>query len=214
VIGTPGEDPEPYRPKAAAPASIAAAPSPAAQAAAPRAVGPAEETHFSPRARRFAAEHDFHPEHVAGSGPGGRVLEADLVRLYRESPRLSYLARRQAAEGRTASGSGSGINGLVRAADLADPAQRLSGVREKIARRMRESLQSTAQYTLHASAAATGRSAAARCAILARGTEPRAVEKDRHVDLTREERPIRLHLRDRRGRLLLSGWRPAPCATA
>ena len=30
---------------------------------------------FSPRARRFAREHDFHPKLVEGSGPRGRVLE-------------------------------------------------------------------------------------------------------------------------------------------
>jgi pyruvate dehydrogenase E2 component (dihydrolipoamide acetyltransferase) len=36
------------------------------------------------------------------------------------------------------------------------PATRMSGIREKIARRMRESLSSTAQYTLHTSANAAG----------------------------------------------------------
>ena len=37
---------------------------------------------LSPRARRFAAEHDFHPAAVTGSGPGGRVLEEDLRKQY------------------------------------------------------------------------------------------------------------------------------------
>ncbi len=37
---------------------------------------------FSPRARRFAQEHNFHPASVAGSGPGGRVLVADVEKLY------------------------------------------------------------------------------------------------------------------------------------
>lgn len=32
----------------------------------------------SPRARRYATEHDLDPRSVAGSGPGGRVIEADL----------------------------------------------------------------------------------------------------------------------------------------
>ena len=38
-------------------------------------------------------DHDFPAGTVAGSGPGGRVLEEDLRRLYLESPRPSSLAR-------------------------------------------------------------------------------------------------------------------------
>lgn len=75
---------------------------------------------MSPRARRFAQEHNFHPASVAGSGPGGRVTEEDLRKLYDSS------------------------------------ATRLSSIREKIARRMRESLATTAQYTMHTSACAGG----------------------------------------------------------
>jgi pyruvate dehydrogenase E2 component (dihydrolipoamide acetyltransferase) len=74
---------------------------------------------FSPRARKFARDHNFNPSAVAGSGPHGRILEQDLRKLYN---------------------AGSPV----------------SKIREKIARRMRESLASTAQYTLHASADATG----------------------------------------------------------
>jgi pyruvate dehydrogenase E2 component (dihydrolipoamide acetyltransferase) len=157
VIGAPGEDAERYRPGAhgttPAPGPRLPAPnSPLAPAPRPASPGAA----LTPRARRFAREHDFHPPQPGGSGPGGRVLEADLVRLYHESPRLSYLARRQAAEGREPAGPGSGIGGRVLARDLGEPPIPLAGVREKIARRMRESLASTAQYTLDASADATG----------------------------------------------------------
>ena len=52
---------------------------------------------------------------VNGSGPGGRILELDLRKIY-------------------------------------DSASRMSTMRERIARRMRESLSTTAQYTMHASA--------------------------------------------------------------
>ena len=45
---------------------------------------------------------------------------------------------------------------MILARDLAAPPARMSGIRERIARRMRESLASTAQYTLNASADATG----------------------------------------------------------
>ncbi len=78
---------------------------------------------LSPRARRFAAEQAFEPPPMAGSGPGGRVLEADVRAAYAASP--------------------------------PQPAgEALSNVRETIARRVRESLAATAQYTLHTSAAA------------------------------------------------------------
>jgi pyruvate dehydrogenase E2 component (dihydrolipoamide acetyltransferase) len=112
---------------------------PAAAAAAPAAVhsltvetqNPGSEPRpsgpFSPRARRFAEKQDFHPASIIGSGPGGRVLEQDM--------RREYDARR-----RTTPSEQAGVSGL----------------RERIARRLRESLASTAQYTLHASADAGG----------------------------------------------------------
>ncbi len=159
VIGEPGEDIEPYRPqRASAPAAAAVSETARSSAAAkpiPELVRGAGGA-LSPRARRFAQEHDFHPEGIAGSGPGGRVLESDLKALYRESPRVSSLARAQMAEGRVMQGAGSGINAMVLARDLGEPAAPLSGLRGRIAQRMRESLASTAQYTLNSSAEATG----------------------------------------------------------
>jgi pyruvate dehydrogenase E2 component (dihydrolipoamide acetyltransferase) len=80
---------------------------------------PAPSSALSPRARKFARDHNFHPATVTGSGPNGRILEQDLQSLYNSGAPVSK-------------------------------------IREKIARRMRESLASTAQYTLHASADATG----------------------------------------------------------
>src|ERR1019366_7757543 len=83
VLGEPGESADAFRPQGAAHPVAAAATdavpaSPAApqtdrEAARPVAVAPAGS--FSPRARRFANEHGFHPATVTGSGPGGRVLE-------------------------------------------------------------------------------------------------------------------------------------------
>jgi pyruvate dehydrogenase E2 component (dihydrolipoamide acetyltransferase) len=80
---------------------------------------------LSPRARRFAAERNFSLPSIAGSGPGGRVLEQDV--------RQAYDAAQKPA-----------------------PFARPSGTRAIIARRLRESLASTAQYTLHATAGAAG----------------------------------------------------------
>jgi len=134
VVGDPGESAEQFRPGAAAVEAASPAAQPAAgQPAKPRAEpvdgrAPAVSTAaapYSPRARRFAAEHQFHPATVAGSGPGGRVLEADLRKLFDTTP----------------------------AAPAGTP---VSHIRERIARRMRESLATTAQYTLDSSARAAG----------------------------------------------------------
>lgn len=164
VIGEPGEDVEAYRPlRAARPAPAGEAP-PAPPGQQPQvrqaAVEAAREgtaaAPLSPRARRFAEEHRFFPSAVTGSGPQGRVLEEDLKRLYYASPRVSSLAQALLEEGYVARGEGTGINRMVRARDLAEPPVKLAGVREIIARRMRESLAHSAQYTLHTSADATG----------------------------------------------------------
>lgn len=129
VIGTVGESVEAFRPESATVTIVAdAGLKPCATASLSKATSSADAATapagaFSPRARKFAAEHDFRPSAIAGSGPGGRVLEQDVRREYaRSQPRA----------------------GLI------------SNVRDTIARRMRESLASTAQYTLHASAGAAG----------------------------------------------------------
>ena len=177
VIGEVGENAEAFRPKAAAPtrqeapaATPAAAPAPGAPAAArpsapAAAAGPspaareaaqAEPAAMSPRARRFAEERGFYPQVAGGSGPGGRVLEEDLRVLYNTSPRTSSAARQRIAEGSEIRRAGSGAGGMVLAEDLGPAPTRVSSIREKVARRMRESLTGTAQYTLNTSANASG----------------------------------------------------------
>jgi pyruvate dehydrogenase E2 component (dihydrolipoamide acetyltransferase) len=159
VIGEEGESAEAFRPQvtaapAAAPTATPEAPKVDRQVARPVPAAPSGS--LSPRARRFAAEHDFHPAAVTGSGPAGRVLEEDLRKQYYSSPRVSSLANKRIQEGMEVGGEGSGPAGMVLSTDLVPPATRISGIREKIARRMRESLASTAQYTLHTSADAGG----------------------------------------------------------
>jgi pyruvate dehydrogenase E2 component (dihydrolipoamide acetyltransferase) len=121
VIGAEGEPVDSFRPGAApeplaAPAAVDSAPHGTATV---RERTPTAEAPLSPRARRFADQNNFHPSNVTGTGPAGRILEADLKALFQSGARLSK-------------------------------------VRERIARRMRESLSSTAQYTLNASADARG----------------------------------------------------------
>ena len=157
VIGEPGEDIDAFRPRPnAAGSAIKALTAAAPESPKTRMVTPAAAAALSPRARRFAEEHDFHPAAVAGSGPNGRVLEQDLRTLYYSSPRLSAAAKAHIRDGAEPSREGSGTGGMILASDLGPPATRISTIREKIARRMRESLSSTAQYTLNASAGAAG----------------------------------------------------------
>ncbi|HNY39642.1 MAG TPA: dihydrolipoamide acetyltransferase family protein [Bryobacteraceae bacterium] len=169
VLGEAGESAAAFRPQGAAPAQAAAvaevsasvppvtqiADRPAASPA-PAHAPTASAGALSPRARRFAAQHNFHPPAVAGSGPGGRVLEEDLRKEFYSSPRVSSLAKKRMQDCTEVAGAGSGVAGMVLSGDLVAPATRISGIREKIARRMRESLANTAQYTLTASANASG----------------------------------------------------------
>src|SRR5262249_13122078 len=98
---------------------------------------------LSPRARRFAEEHHFNPTGIPGSGPGGRVLEEDLRRAFFEGvPRTAVTASPPPAQ--------------PLSAPLHQTAGKPATIREKIARRMREALTTSAQYTLHSSADATG----------------------------------------------------------
>jgi pyruvate dehydrogenase E2 component (dihydrolipoamide acetyltransferase) len=124
---------------------------------------------LSPRARRFAEEHRFYPSAVNGSGPGGRVLEEDLRELY-YSPGSATRGSRADEGVRPTSGERPLVGRTPRSAadplvghrpqaeELAEtkPQPATRSVRDKIARRMRESLATTAQYTLNASADAGG----------------------------------------------------------
>ena len=124
VIGEPGENVAAFDPRSAIRGSLAATESVEEGALAdggPRSADRGSAP-FSPRARRFAAEHNFHPTSVVGSGPDGRVLESDLRREYASASRPAGSPH----------------------------------LRATIARRMCESLVSTAQYTLNASAGAAG----------------------------------------------------------
>jgi pyruvate dehydrogenase E2 component (dihydrolipoamide acetyltransferase) len=143
VIGTPDEIVEQFRPGSSPVPPITSAVSAAiGQTHSAKSESDNRQTHppsaaWSPRARRFADAHDFHPAAIAGSGPRGRILEEDVRRAYEQAAGGTLSAR----------------------APAAPPP---GGIRETIARRMRESLASTAQYTLNASADAGALLAARR----------------------------------------------------
>ena len=178
IVGEPGEDISGLVPGAdAAPADAA----PAEQASAPEQVAaPAFATEratgaVSPRARALAASHGVDASAITeGSGPHGRVIERDVAAAIAAGPVLTSAAR---AAGVSAT-EGTGIGGRVSVADegraaeaapaaaVAAPAGAdypgaststpLKGVRKVVAKRMMESLTSTAQLTLNTTANAAG----------------------------------------------------------
>ncbi len=180
IVGEPGEDISGLVPGGdAAPAEAAAAP--AEQAAAPEQAAPAFATEratgaVSPRARALAASNGLDATSIAeGSGPHGRVIERDVAAAIAAGPTLTSAAR---AAGVSAA-EGTGIGGRVSVADagrapeaapaaaVAAPAAAadfpgastsapLKGVRKVVAKRMMESLSSTAQLTLNTTANAAG----------------------------------------------------------
>ena len=134
---------------------------------------PVSDTAISPRAKKLAETKGISIAGISGSGPGGRIIERDLLYAVKTQQPLTPLARSVAASiNADVPASGTGIGGRVTARDLASTSQGfevhphlgeselvdkveiipLKGVRKVIADRMRESLQTTAQLTLNASA--------------------------------------------------------------
>ncbi len=117
----------------------------------------------SPRARKKAIKMGVDAETLVGTGPGGRVIERDIDAFLTGAPRLSATARISAKEqGLEAPVRGSGIAGMALASDMRKPGsiegaevEPVKGIRKLIAERMMQSLQGTAQLTLHSSFDAT-----------------------------------------------------------
>ena len=182
AIGEAGEDVSALRSDGGGAATEAAAPEVAeapaesvesVSEAAPTAV-PQDGGHVgvSPRARSLAKKTGVNAAVLAGSGPGGRVIERDVEAAAAGQPRLSAAAREAAAAGQlSAPAQGSGPGGMVLATDLTTaPAAAatpvaptgeptvipLAGIRKLIAERMHQSLATTAQLTMNMSFDATG----------------------------------------------------------
>lgn len=114
---------------------------------------------ISPRARKIAGQNGIDPETLEGTGPGGRVIERDVEAALSGRPRLTVSAvARAREEGLEPPRRGSGLAGMALASDMKQPGaiegaeiKPVKGIRKVIAERMMQSLQSTAQLTLHAS---------------------------------------------------------------
>ncbi len=113
----------------------------------------------SPRARKLARKHGIDPETLAGSGPDGRVIERDILSFASGRPRLSASALSRAREDQLEPPiRGSGLAGMALASEMKHTGaiegaevEQVKGIRKVIAERMIQSLQSTAQLTLHSS---------------------------------------------------------------
>lgn len=164
--------PPPASPMAALPTATASAPasSPSASAGSSAA---------SPRARLLAASQGVDATGMAGTGPGGRVIERDVrAALSATAPATPAAIEAALKSGVKLPAHGTGIGGRVTVADVAAaPASvpsapvvaapsssrdfpgkttetKVKGIRKLIADRMAESLATTAQFTLNASAVA------------------------------------------------------------
>ena len=142
----PAEAPEPAPPASPAPAEAAPEPEPApASAAAPqRAESSEEPVYVTPLVRKLAADHGVDLAGVTGTGVGGRIRKQDI---------LAAAEAKAAAEAEPAPAPSAPAAAAAKPAAGADESskrgttEKVSRMRATIARRMMESLQSSAQLT-------------------------------------------------------------------
>lgn len=172
VIGEPGESFVEFAPNAGSPSTtVSQSSTPPSAGAGPLPLmvpGVAQVSEgtgapASPRARKIAAEKGVDTSRVAGTGPHGRIIARDVEAAAAAQGTLTGLAKARMADGGLASpGTGSGLNGAVKGADLkvwkanhtdiaGEGAEfevvKMSIMRKLIAKSMYNSLQNSAQLT-------------------------------------------------------------------
>lgn len=171
AVGQPGEDVSGLRPTGSLPTEDSPAPSVEAEPTLASAVPPPAAARanspppISPRARHLAARKGVDAAALTGTGPGGRIIERDVQAALESRPALTPVARRMVASGEYHAPDAPAAPGQYLTADQLVPAGApppkplgevehilLRGARKVIAQRMLESLQTTAQLTLHTSA--------------------------------------------------------------
>ncbi len=174
-IGDPATDKvptEPPKPPKPAPEAVRAAPSGAA--AAPPAAGaaasaPAGRLLISPRARKLAETEKVTPLAVRGSGPGGRIVEADIAAyakkaaVLRVSPTAREIAYQRAVDLLSVRGTGPGGRILKEDVEKAPPLRvapaakvELSAMRRVVAERMSRSKREAPHFYLQMEVDMTG----------------------------------------------------------
>ena len=113
----------------------------------------------SPRARHLAEKEGVSLSTLRGSGPGGRIIERDVLDVVASHPKSTPLAKLCALEQqRQLTAVGSGLGGVVTARDISAGVsqevndfeiKKLSNIRMLIAKAMHQSLQNSAQLTHH-----------------------------------------------------------------
>ncbi len=168
VIGSPGEDIEPFRPhdtvdetstgKQEEVVSEPQAVSPVVSAEVPveREDG---RVFASPRAKVSAETKGLDLAGIKGTGPGARIIDRDVAAASLTNPRITSLAREMIKkEDLAPKAEGSGPGGQITSSDLAPRNQvyaqdfeirKLPNIRKLIAKAMYTSLQNSAQLTHH-----------------------------------------------------------------
>lgn len=127
------------------------------------------ERGISPRAKKLAEQLRLSTTDIAGTGPGNRIVERDILSASKNYEPLTPVAGDLATETDFRPSAGSGIGNRVTASDMRKTSMpesrssseesikvvQLKGVRKIIAGRMLESLRNSAQLTLNSSADAT-----------------------------------------------------------
>lgn len=121
--------------------------------------------YISPRAKKLADQNNLDYFSLTGSGPEGRIIERDIQNALVNQKKCTPLAKSIAEkENITLPSAGTGHHGRILANDVLNAGvsgsgdfelNDLSNMRKIIAQRMHESLQSSAQLTLHTSADAS-----------------------------------------------------------
>ena len=173
VVGAAGEAVDSFLPApvpaAIEPAqeSVQAPASPASAASAPE-FAPGRLP-ISPRARNLVQRKGLDPQQIPGSGPGGRIIERDVAAALQQQVALTPVAQAMLDSGDYALPAAPragriGKGDMVPADTAAGRRTPLRGRRKLIAQRMLQSMQNSAQLSLHRSADARALQALrARC---------------------------------------------------
>ena len=167
VLGAEGEKVDEFRPggEATAPAVVAEAPKAEMhkEESKPQVVPEAQSSEkaigVSPRAKKQAESKGIDAAALTGSGPGGRVIERDVLAASEAAPKLTPLAKKISQEDPTLqAATATGLAQSVKGADLSSKnpvygndfeVKPISNMRKLIAKAMHASLQNSAQLTHH-----------------------------------------------------------------
>lgn len=131
----------------------------------PQSTTPPEKIGISPRAKQLASRKNIDYQRLTGTGPDGRIIERDIANAIANQVKVSPLAQAMLDTGEFRIGELQPTRNRVTKHDLVSLSNLpdaeyikeipLKGIRKTIAKRMLESIQTTAQLTLNLSADAS-----------------------------------------------------------